>query len=133
MEERIAILLSVLLVLVIVFAGMQMMPIKSVRYDMDLYVEGAKRVGFNVDTDAVHFGIVPPGASGERIVVVETDVEARVRVKSSGELAKWVSVSDNDFVLGRDELKEISITTSVPEDAEIGKYEGEITISLYRT
>jgi len=133
MEERIAILLSVLLVLVIVFAGMRMTPIKSVKYDMDLHVKGAKRVGFNVDTDAVHFGIVPPGASGERSVVVETDVEARIKIKSSGELAEWVSVSDNDFVLGRDELKKISITASVPTNAKTGKYEGEITISLYRT
>ncbi len=85
---------------------------------MDVYVQGT--AGFNVDSDAVHFGMVPPGSKGRRNITIDNDnVPNMVRIEAYGDIAEWVYVSDNDFILGSYESKSLLVSVSVPPDAEV--------------
>ena len=101
-------------------------------FDMDVYVED--RAGFNVDRDAIHFGIMPPTGVGERrIDLVSGPYRTRVTAESYGDIAKWVHVSKNNVVMEPNESTPILVRVMVPEDAKIPDYkDGKLRILFKR-
>ena len=111
---------------------MQIVNIESVRtIPMDVRVE--KSYGFNVDTDAVHFGSLPPGAGGTRIFSINGDNRQHtVEIISSGDIGQWVSISPREFNLAADETINVSVSVSVPRDASQGLHTGSLSIRMKR-
>ncbi|MCD4666745.1 hypothetical protein K8R47_02970 [archaeon] len=101
-------------------------------YLIDLTVGSS--LGFNVDNDAIHFGIIPKGGVGERYIYVDNfDMEkVKVKIKIYGDLKNWVYVSDNNFYLNKGKVGNVTIYAFVPEDAEYGDYGGKLRIILTR-
>ncbi len=101
--------------------------------EMDLYVKNSS-TGINLDTDAVHFGTLNPAeASRATREVTISHVHSRscdVRIVSAGELSKWVSLSDDRFVLNEGANKSIQVTLNLPSDAEYGYYGGMLIANL---
>ena len=58
--------------------------------------------------------------------------EAEVVIKFEGQLAHWVSVDDNNFILDADENKHLSFLTSIPSDADEGNYTGKVKFYFKR-
>ena len=100
---------------------------------MDAEVTCPKCAGFNLNTDAVHFGKVPLGGSAVRNITIQGDSKNhKVVLKAYGELAKWVSTTQNDFKLNAWETRgDIALVLKVPKDAEMRKYEGTLKIYFY--
>jgi uncharacterized membrane protein len=101
---------------------------------LDVQLEVANRLGFNVDTDKIYFGAIPPGNSGERRAIIENKEYERsvVRLKVYGELKKWITVSENNFALKKGESKTVKVKVAIPEGAELKDYESEIIILFAR-
>lgn len=109
-------------------------PIQATTYKMDLLVKEPRLVGFNLDTDAIHFGTAPPGGTGERAINVRNNEKpARVTVKTAGDLAPWLTVSESSFRLGPLENKSVTFYAKVPASARQGNYTGTATILFYLT
>jgi len=88
---------------------------------MDVYVDAS--AGMNIDTDAIHFGKVPPGAtSGRRMLVSGGDQRTQVTFETSGQLSGWVSVSENNFILEPHQNKSVDINLAVPATAHAPDY-----------
>ena len=88
---------------------------KVIDMGMDVYV--AEPPGINVDTDAVHFGKIPPGASGSReLTVTAGNYDTMVVFEHYGSIAEWTSVSDNYIMLKPNESREVMVQVTIPED-----------------
>ena len=100
--------------------------------DMDMEVKN--KIGFNVDTDKIHFGGLPPGGMSEREIVISHDFDfpVKVSIKTSGELAEYVTVSDNNFILSPLESKKITFYAIIDEDVPLGNYTGNARFEFRR-
>lgn len=93
-------------------------------YDMTLKV--ADYIGFNTDTDELNFGTVLPGGGSRRTVTLASDEPVFVTILIEGDIKKWASVSENNFVFTGN--KSVSFIVATPEDAEKGEYTGKAII-----
>lgn len=91
-------------------------------------------LGFNVDTDKIYFGVIPPGNIGARKVEIENNEHEKsvVRLKVFGELKGWVVVSENNFALKKGESKTVKVEVYVPEGAELKDYDSKLIIIFTR-
>jgi len=99
---------------------------------IDVRVED--KVGFDVGTDAFHYGIIGPGNSGFRQFEVtnKKDFDMLVRITFEGEIASWMSVSEKEFLLKPGERNGLTLTMIIPEDAVYGNYTGELVSVFLR-
>jgi hypothetical protein len=86
-----------------------------IEYPMEVYVDNI--AGINLETNIVNFGIVPPGgSSGREMTVTAGDFKTLVTFESSGNIAGWVTVSENGFPLSPGENRTVMIDVSIPKD-----------------
>lgn len=101
-------------------------------YDAFLRVERDK-VGLNVDveTSKLNLGIVPPGGSVKReIVLVNNGTEPFMgSVVTKGKIAKFLLI-EKEFILENDGPTRLSLIAKVPSDTRVGNYSGQIIIVL---
>lgn len=100
--------------------------------EFDMYLTVGEHIGFNVDIDAIYFGTLPQEGAGSRRIILKNDEDfsKKVKISASGELADWVWLEENNFVLSKNETKEVRIYVSPPEYAEFGNYTGKLRITF---
>jgi len=84
--------------------------------------------GFDVNTEKLAFGMVKPaGNSCIRFINLSNKkyYPLKVYINFYGDLAAWVSVSDNYFMLNPNEEKKLSFTVSAPDGTSYGNYTGK--------
>ena len=93
-------------------------------FNMSLIV--GNHTGFDVDTEKLAFGMVMPTSSSTRYVFVSNkkNYPLNVHINFYGNLAEFVSVSDNHFVLKPSEEKKLSFSATAPRNAAYGNYTG---------
>jgi len=103
--------------------------------ELDSYLTIGTNLGFNVDTDALYFGTVPPGLSASRSVYINESNCGKVKViiKVEGEFKDWVTISDNGFILLREEGKSVDFQVNVPNDAVFGDYNSKVKFYFWKT
>ena len=101
---------------------------------LDMHLAISNVFGFNIDTDKIYFGDIPPGTSSSRKVIVSNDdfEKSIVRIKTFGDLKDWVIVSEKNFILEKGEYKLIEVSVYPPPSAEYKEYEGKLLIILTR-
>ncbi len=84
--------------------------------------------GFNLDRDAMHFGLSVPGGSVDREIVFSNKFSFPVRVviQTEGNMSKWLYVSQPDFKIMPNSTKTVKFSVYVPSDAAYGLYTGKI-------
>ena len=95
---------------------------------MDVIV--SDHIGFNLDTDAMHFGLaLSPGGSKRKLDIKHNAEHAlKVDITFIGEMADWVVSEENGFILEPDVVKPVEFIVSVPEGMEEREYTGKILI-----
>ena len=93
---------------------------------MDLYVGNS--FGMNLDRDVIHFGTAPPGAIPTRHIDFSEDRDLFIEITARGELAEWISVTDNEFNLKNGEYRRVDVIINIPENADYKKYTGKLII-----
>jgi hypothetical protein len=89
-------------------------------------------MGLNGDKDAVKFGKITAGNSGTRFLNISTTTNANVSIYISGDIAQFISVEKNNFILEQNTTELLPINLDVPKDTPPGNYTGEIRIMLSR-
>jgi hypothetical protein len=97
---------------------------------VSMHLRVSNYTGFNLDSDALYFGTVPPGGSGARDLIIrnEADSARLVSVVLAGPLAEWVSAGESSLTLSGRENRTIPFQVIVPEGAEFGEYIGTISL-----
>jgi hypothetical protein len=82
---------------------------------------------------AFNFSIIFPGAVTTKTMNLTrgNSPPARVHIEVSGEIAQWITLDKNDFVL--DEPMQVNVTLTIPEGVEEGRYTGNVTIRYTAT
>lgn len=108
--------------------------LKIAEIGMDLIVTTRKDTyGVNIDTDALHFGILSVRGRATRYLNMTNNYDYELFayiVKDDGKLSGIVSISPNFFVLKPHEKKKIKVDVSVPEGFEAGNYTGKINVMI---
>lgn len=126
---NIIILVLLIILLNLVYANNQNTILETWQYDMFLNVDNY--TGFNVETSAIFFGTVKPGAMSMRNIQFENNnVTLKVVIFTEGDLAKWVYTDKNSFILNPSEKKTVTIKALVPKNAEFGNYNGKIIVQF---
>jgi len=97
---------------------------------IDMHLTVGNYTGFDVTTNALVFGTVMPSSYAKRKINI-TNINERIHkiyIKPTGELAEWITLSENKFVLKEDQSKEIAIRIDVPYDAKYGEHTGSLKI-----
>lgn len=130
---RIAIVFITIFVISLVISLTFLAVIQEVR-TLDIRLAVANRLGFNIDTDKIYFGTIPPENSGQRRVIIENREYRKsvIRLKVYGELKDWVTVSDNNFALKKGESKTVALKVAIPKDAELKDYKSKLIITFTR-
>lgn len=94
----------------------------------------AEFYGFDLNKEMLTMGATQPGGSAKRAVRLENTAgfPIRVQIETHGELEEWTSFSENDFILGKGEHKQIDVSVIVPGEAEYGGYTGSVRITFKR-
>jgi len=100
--------------------------------DVDFKV--GNRIGINLDTDKLWFGMIKPGSSATRSLMVTNDYEFPISIEFlvKGELKNNLAFSENNIPINSKELKEISVTAYAPQDMPYGNYSSTIKVVLRR-
>ncbi|MCH8003662.1 MAG: hypothetical protein IH934_03435 [Nanoarchaeota archaeon] len=100
-----------------------------------MIVKVGDHFGLNADADAIKFGMIMPGTSSQRSITVNNSATypLRVVILKSGYIADWVKVSENNFILKENGIKNIIFEAYAPENADYGNYTGNVDIIFKKT
>lgn len=122
-------------VLCLILIGIMAFIISSflVYYEVPVQLNVNDVLGFNVGTDELYFGSVQPGGFGHRMIHIKNDrfLFARANIKVYGNSAPWIYVSDNNFYLWKDQVKDVEVKVLVPEDVMYGDYNATLRVYLF--
>jgi hypothetical protein len=97
-------------------------------------VEVGDKIGFALGKPGMDFGIVPKGGSVVREIglVNQDEQQVKARVFFKGDIARFMDVSQKEFVMAGNETKTVSFSVIIPENSEYGNYTGKIVIIFER-
>lgn len=80
-----------------------------------------------------NFGITFPGAVTTKAMNLSrgNSPPARVHIDVSGDIAHWITLEKNNFVL--DEPTQVNATLTIPDGTEAGRYTGSVAIHYTAT
>lgn len=96
--------------------------------DIPMDITVSNYTGFNVDNDSIHFGTLMRGSSGSRNITITNNRSSSCSITTHllGDLSKWVSVSEREFIVDSHKSAVITVRVSVPYTAEFGNYTGTL-------
>ncbi len=102
--------------------------------ELDMKMKVGDYIGIDVNSSVISFGTVRKGTFSNRPVTLENkeEIPLKVQIKKSGEMAAWVSISDNNFILKPAEKKNLTFTATRPIDAINGAYKGKVKLIFTR-
>lgn len=102
--------------------------------ELDMKMKIGDVVGFDTNTSVISFGIIPEGGSSQRPIILKNlkDKPLKTYIKKSGEMAKWVYIPEENFILKANETKELIFTAIPTKDAEKGAYKGKVNFIFTR-
>lgn len=93
------------------------------------------RAGFDINGTALTFGrITPKGTSASRNINLINFYNKKVKVEilAEGDIARFISISENNFILQKNETRKIGFVVTSPENTEYGTYDGNVIIVVKR-
>ncbi|MGV8151340.1 MAG: hypothetical protein ACP5NV_06455 [Candidatus Woesearchaeota archaeon] len=88
---------------------------------------------FNTSTDALNFARIYPGGSATKLIGIFAHKDSIVRMKISGNISEFIMLSDNDFLIKKNETRQIQVMLDIPESTIEGPYSGKLKIYFYRS
>lgn len=89
--------------------------------------------GLDVNGSALMFGMIPSGkGSVSRDIFLTNSYKGDVKVKIyvEGNIKEFLQISDNDFILKKDEIKKVNFIVSAPAGTEHGVYNGYVFVLI---
>jgi hypothetical protein len=93
------------------------------------------KYGFDINGTALTFGMITPGGSSSTREIELTNKynrDVEVEIYSDGNIKDFLRISQENFILRRNESIKIKFTVSVPLECEFGTYEGNVKVLIKR-
>ncbi|GIU70273.1 MAG: hypothetical protein KatS3mg002_1509 [Candidatus Woesearchaeota archaeon] len=87
---------------------------------------------FNTSTESLNFARLSPGNGATKIIMLSSQNLTKVHFEPVGTIAKFISLSENNFILLPEENKIIEVYLDIPKDADEGVYNGTLKIYFYK-
>jgi len=118
----------------ITFAAIYMNSPRTEKLDAEVTVKSDGVLGFAADPGIANFGSVPRGNVGERRIILknENTFPKTIRFTAQGEIGPWIYFRENNFILAKNETRQVIVNVKVPVDAAYGTHKGEIITSMKR-
>ena len=132
MKNKKLIFLIAILILILalnIYLSFRFLSIVGVReFDAQIFV--SDKIGIDLNKSALTFGAVAPGGSSIREITFENTYGFPVKVKVYGEgkIGNFISSFEKTVEVGK--LETIKIVAHVPEDSDLGEYEGKVIIKI---
>ncbi len=97
----------------------------TVDYNISLH-----KIGFNLDSNMIHFGTLMPSTTGERTLEVSSDYNALVMFEVVN--ISYIVLDYNKVTIPKDEKFRMRISAIIPQNASLGYYKGAIKIISQR-
>lgn len=90
------------------------------------------KIGVEVNGSALAFGTVPRGGGSIKKIMIKNDYdfEVRVNVYSEGSISEFLEVEENNFILKKDEERDLRFVVKTPSSVENGVYEGVVVFEF---
>jgi len=99
--------------------------------EVPIIFEVKNKLGIGLfDGNELNFGIAPRGSSSTRTFNITSNKDADVLMIAKGNASNFITFSENNFFLPKDEIKRLSAYLNVPADAGFGNYSGRLIIIL---
>jgi hypothetical protein len=85
-------------------------------------------IGINADTDSLKFGKTFPGGGGSRHLILNSTKEALVKVTITGDMARFLTVDKNNFIIKPNVSDQVLFILEIPDDTPQGNYTGLIQV-----
>ena len=91
-------------------------------------------VGININNTALIFGTVLPGSSSFKKVILRNDYleDVKVQIYSIGDIKPFITASENNFILKKNESKTIEFKVYTSKNTILGNYSGKAVIIIKR-
>ncbi|MGV8140850.1 MAG: hypothetical protein ACP5NW_00240 [Candidatus Woesearchaeota archaeon] len=100
---------------------------------IDTYVEVVENgAGLNGDRDALRFGKIGPGSSGNRFIDINSTSNAIIEIYVAGDMAQFLSIDTNKISVSPGEDKQIPVYISIPKGTPYGNYSGKIHVVMLK-
>lgn len=95
---------------------------------VDISFKVGDRLGINLDTDKIWMGMVAPGNSASREIILSNNntFPVIVRLKITGELKEYVTLAENNFIITPATSKAVAVSATAPKDMDFGNYTGTL-------
>jgi len=99
-------------------------------YDSSFFVGDS--LGFDLNKSALTFGMITPGGatSSRGILLNNTEYDRKVEVYVEGNISKYLYVDKQNFILEKNENKNLPFFVKVPEGTEFGEYNGNVKLKI---
>ena len=98
---------------------------------LPMMVEVKNKIGIGLyEGEQLNFGIVPRGGASTLIFNITSSKDVNILVLKKGNIAGFITLSENNFLLRKNELKRIETSLRIPMNAEFGNYSGGLIIIL---
>jgi len=89
------------------------------------------RLGFDVNSSELTYGIILKGNSGVRKLIIENNYSfpVIVRLYVSSEISDYI-YSENNLIIDKNEQIKLPVILRVPNDIEYGNYTGKIRVEF---
>lgn len=86
--------------------------------------------GIEINNTALAFGAISHVGSSRKSMTISNEFNYLVKIKihSEGNISKFLEVSENNFLLGPNESKNLTFTVKIPEGTPKGTYGGYVYI-----
>ncbi len=92
--------------------------------EIPINIKVADYLGFNVDTSSLNFGTVLSPSSASRYINITNNnsYQTSVELTVFGNLKKFITISNNNFILNQNDNKVVYINISIPANMQFGDY-----------
>ena len=98
---------------------------------LPMMVEVKNKIGIGLyGGEQLNFGIVPRGGASALTFNITSSKDVNILVLKKGNIAGFITLSENNFLLRKNELKRIETSLRIPMNAEFGNYSGRLIIIL---
>lgn len=121
----------------LMFLSMGLMVYNTIIVDvkvLDISFKVDDVIGINVSNKSLNFGRSPPETAMKRYINLTNNYNfpVEIKIKLSGDISEYVSVSDNDFELSPGDKKEITYLLRLPKDIEYRYFTGKSRVIFKR-
>jgi hypothetical protein len=89
------------------------------------------RVGFDLNSDAITFGMVPSGNYASRAInIIPSNYDQSVEIFVKGNITKFLTTSESSIFIKANENRKINFDIFIPTNTSFGEYSGEIKFKI---